>query len=76
MDNDPDVACPTKGTHRPRAHPWRACRNRTDCRHTAGCIRYRKVVEALAVELEIAELEEQSEELENDEVESVEMDRD
>ena len=34
-----------------------------------------KIVEALAVELEIAELEELSEELENDEVESAEMDR-
>ena len=35
-----------------------------------------KIVEALAIELEIAELEELSEELENDEVESMEMDRD
>jgi hypothetical protein len=35
-----------------------------------------KIVEALAVELEIAALEELSEELENDEVESLEMDRD
>jgi hypothetical protein len=34
-----------------------------------------KIVEALAVEIEIAELEELSDELENDEVESVEMDR-
>ena len=34
-----------------------------------------KIVEALAVEIEIAELEELSDELENDEVESLEMDR-
>lgn len=34
-----------------------------------------RIVEALAVEIEIAELEELSDEVENDEVESVEMDR-
>ena len=34
-----------------------------------------KIVEALAVEIEIAELEELGEDLENDEVASVEMDR-